>query len=40
MRVGAKRDHISLDVTVRTLGEMRSHWNVLSRGEIGLDLLC
>lgn len=40
MRVGVKRDHLSLDVTVRTLGEMRSPWSVLSRGEIGLDLPC
>lgn len=40
MRVGVKRDHISLDVTVRTLGEMRSLCSVLSREEIGLDLPC
>lgn len=29
-RATVKRDHIGLDVTVRTLGEIRSPWRVLS----------
>lgn len=33
-----KREHISLDVTVRTLGEMRSPWRILNRGATGLDV--